>query len=1293
MKNSIQLLLALFFSSSMLFSQNIRHLSVDEGLPQSFVSGIVENKDGFIWLSTRNGLARFDGHNFKIFQHIHNNKNSLTSNLIEQIKESDSNTLWIKYESGELDKFNYNTEKANPVITQSFLEKNNITISRRVWFVDHENMLWFRTKDNNVLCKIDLSDKKKLVNYGSYFSKYGPIYNIIETYKKELWVLSQKAISKFDKKKNKFIPIIIPYQLFPEGFKDDGIVFNAFTERKNGELMWADNSFIYFFNPIKKEFRKVSLPVKSLFPVRYIDADTEGKEFFILEKTIYEYSDKKGIISMATIKMDANAQAFLVDKSGLFWVAGDADGVYTIDTSIDFASFDYKEGFIADLFNQYYHIPALQFFDWKFSNAPLTPSYYLRSVKIKDGVWIALNRTVALFDNYGSVVTKLPQLPKVPETPFAPIIGFSLYNDNPIALDRENSIYFFNKEKNEWEFFISLNTLSVHPKKKIVCRGMHADMQGNALWITTESHGLIRIAVDTKKVELYQKSEKGLPINNLISIRPDYKRKDVLWLGSSIGLISFNTITRKTKVFSVEEGFPDNFIYLILPDKMGNLWLGTNKGLVRFNTITYRTRIFTKYHGLNNLEFNHYHQLPLPHNKIAFGGLKSGVVFNPVSIMEDTVSPVTVVTDIKINNVFLNDLRPSLQPAHTLKDLKLSHEENNLFFSYAALQFGQPLGNQYRYRLKGYDDSWVTAGIKREAVFTKIPPGNYTFQVTATNTSGKWSSHITSLPISITPPWWFSRWAILFYILISSAGVLWYFRFKIHQALIKKEIELKRHEASELRKLNDVKIRFFSNIAHELRTPLSLIQGPAEQLQKSTKDKDRLLKMITKNTSSLINLTDQLLDIAKLDAGVLNPEMIWGDVVMVISNIISAFEQDAEEKNIKIILEAPEIAEFLFSVNTLDRILYNLISNALKFTEAGGTIKVSLVKLTIGLMLKVQDNGRGMSVQDKENIFKRYYQGTNNSTEKKGTGIGLSLVYELVQLHKGTINVESRTAFPSGTTFSVWLPFSVQRMQIQIDEIPTAAIDEKKYTILVVEDHLELAQFIADNLREIYNVITAKNGDEGLDICFEKMPDLILSDITMEGMDGYKFCRAVKNNITINHIPVILLTAKADMESRLKGLAIGANDYVTKPFSINELRLRIKNQLDQQKKLRDNYHNSLIKPLENNTRIESESDKFLNEIYKIIDANLDNNNLSVEMLAESLFISRANLQRKVKILFNLSAGEIINSYRITKAAEFLKNGNSISDVVYMTGFNSPSYFSKSFKDYYKVTPTEYVKKY
>ena len=343
-------------------------------------------------------------------------------------------------------------------------------------------------------------------------------------------------------------------------------------------------------------------------------------------------------------------------------------------------------------------------------------------------------------------------------------------------------------------------------------------------------------------------------------------------------------------------------------------------------------------------------------------------------------------------------------------------------------------------------------------------------------------------------------------------------------------------------------------------------------------------------------------------------------------------------------------------------------------------------------MLKVQDNGRGMSVQDKENIFKRYYQGTNNSSEKKGTGIGLSLVHELVQLHKGTINVESRTESPSGTTFSVWLPFSIQRTQVQNDEIPAAATDEKKHTILVVEDHLELAQFIADNLREIYNVITAKNGNEGLDICFEKMPDLILSDITMEGMDGYKFCRAVKNNTTINHIPVILLTAKADMESRLKGLAIGANDYVTKPFSINELRLRIKNQLDQQKKLRDNYHNSLTKPLENNIRVENESDKFLNEIYRIIDANLDNNNLSVEMLAESLFISRANLQRKVKILFNLSAGEIINSYRITKAAEFLKNGHSISDVVYMTGFNSPSYFSKSFKDYYKVTPTEYVKK-
>ena len=1281
--------LFIFFFPFFLFSQNIRHLSVEDGLPQSFISGIVENKKGFIWLSTRNGLARFDGYNFKIFQHIHNDKSTISSNLIQTIKEGANNSLWIQFDSGEIDNFSFDTEKSRSVIDKAFLEKYDLNISRKSWLVDQNNMLWFKTK-NNELYKVSLSNKKKISSYGFHFAKYGQIYNIVETTNNEIWVLSDKAIGKFDKRNDKFIFIANPYKLFPENYKKDGEIFTAFTVRKNGELMWADNKYLYFYNIEKKIFRNLPIPSSSMLPVRYIDTDSSGKDFFVLNDIIYQYTDKFGITKVCNTSINSKYQAFLVDKSGLFWLAGDAEGLFTIDTSIDFVSFDYKEDFSIDILKKYYNISALQFFKWKqYPIGVLNPSYYIRSVQYKEGVWLALNRTVACFDNAGKIISKLPDLPKIINPKFSPITGFSLYNNVPVVIDRNNTIYIFDELHNNWKKLLSVDHNFSHLKENIITRGMQADEHTKSLWITTEANGLIRVDLLTKKVTFIKSSKQGLPTNNLISIRQDPKRQDKLWIGSSMGLICFDKRTHECRTFSLKDGFHDNFIYLILPDNSGNLWLGTNKGLVRFNTENFKVRVFTKNHGLKNLEFNHFHQLPLPNNQIAFGGLKKGVVFSPKSIKEDTVSPVTVITGIEINNQDINEIKTNLKPVHTLKVLEVAYDENNISISFAALQFGQPLGNDYRYRLKGYDNEWINAGNKREAVYTKIPPGNYIFEINATNTSGKWSTHIASLEVNITPPWWGTWWAMLLYLFILISTAIWFFKFKLHQQIIKKEIELKRREADELRKLELTKSHFFSNIAHDFRTPLALIQGPAEQLKKSDKDKDMLLEIITKNTSNLINLTDQLMDIAKLEAGIFNPQMIWGDIIFVISNVIDSFIEEAQRKNIKIELKSPAVAEFLFSINSIERILYNLLANAIRFTESGGVITVSVFKNKGGLELKVQDTGKGIPLLEKENIFDRFYVGTNSH---KGTGIGLSFVYDLVKLHNGTITVESQILAPSGTTFNIWLPLCVPH-EILEEVVLIEDINVKQYTILLVEDHRELSYFISSTLKYTYNVLIANDGREALDLCFNKMPDLIISDIAMEGMDGFKFCEEVKMNMTIDHIPIILLTAKADVESRLKGLALGASDYITKPFSIEELHLKIKNQLDTQKKLRERYHNSLTNPLdESEIRSESPCNVFLQKIHEIIDINLDNNDLSVEFLAESLFISRANLQRKVKSLCNLSAGEIIKNYRLTKAAELLSKGFTISEVGHMVGFSTPSYFSKSFRDFYEMTPSEYIKK-
>ncbi len=622
----------------------------------------------------------------------------------------------------------------------------------------------------------------------------------------------------------------------------------------------------------------------------------------------------------------------------------------------------------------------------------------------------------------------------------------------------------------------------------------------------------------------------------------------------------------------------------------------------------------------------------------------------------------------------------------------MPYNENSIVFSYIATQYSYPKDISYRYRLKGYDNSWILAGNKKEAVYTKLPPGKYTFEANATNTTGNWSNKIKTIDIIISPPWWKTWWASTLFIVIGICFIVWFINFKIKQATLKNSIELKLKEAKELQRLDKIKTRFFANMAHEFRTPLSLIQGPAEQLREdTTTDKNKLLDIIDKNTISLIQLTDQLLDIAKLEAGVLKPHMVWGDVIPVVLDIVNAFTEEAEAKQVAIRFEGPESAEFFFSINTIDRILYNLLSNALKYSNSGDIIKIKIIKEQNGLKLFVSDMGKGITEEEQHNIFKRYYRVLDNE-DQKGSGIGLSLVKELVELHKGEINVESRVEAPSGTIFSVWLPLE-QKSYIE-DKIENFVPDSKdKPTILIVEDHAELSGFITGSLNQTYNVINAKNGKEGLTAAIQNIPDIIISDVNMSEMNGLEFCKAIRTDINTSHIPVILLTAKADNESRLEGLSMGASDYVTKPFSIAELRLRVGNQIKLQKQLSNYFHSRQVDKSTNVTDEYSEErlvhEEFLNRIHLIIEDNLDDKNFSVDELAGALYMSRTSLHRKVKAMFDLPASEIIKVYRLKKAAEMLKKNYTVSEVAYMTGFNTPSYFSKCFKEYFGDTPAKH----
>ncbi len=1279
------------FGLQVFFSQNIRHLSVDEGLPQSFVSALEQDNEGFVWIGTRNGLSRYDGKNFKTFQHQFNNKNSLASNTIDYLRKGRENGLWIKYEAAGIDYFDINSGKINHIISAEFLDRNNITIHRKSWLINQNGFLWFKTIRNELFSYNIQTKILKRHNLNLYSGEI--IYNILEDKNKNIWVLTQKNLKFFDEKNNRFTNIAIPYHMFANKLQQNSIEAALFHQRKNGDLMWADQEYFYFFDLVKKTFRKEKLPFLPLYNIKLLSTDSQSKEYFVADNVIYSYDQTLGFRKTAVLNLEKNRmpQAFLVDNSGLMWIGGDAEGIYTIDPKLNFQSFHFEKDFAADLLKNFYGISAYDFFNWKEQYGVLPSSYFLRSVVGKNKNWIALNRIVSYYDTSIGKMFRLPELPKFNNKNFAPIKGISLYDESPVVIDDFNNIYLFRNEK--WELVFSSDRFKINIKPT----NIYFDHKTKILWVITESHGIVKVNFSTKKIDYIKNNTKDLPVNHLISLVPDPENDDILWIGSNDGLIQYNKNTNKVKIFSGKEGFPDNVIYSILPDQSGNLWMGTNKGLLKFNPKTYKIRIFTRSHGLENVEFNRFHQLMLPNGKLAFGGAKSYVIFNPEDIKKDHFSPPTAITQITLNNEQINLAERNLNPVNQIKELSVDYFENTVSISFAALQYNQPQQIQYRYRLKGYQDEWIFAGNNTEAVFTKLPPGKYVFEVNATNTAGNWSSLIKSLTIKVTPPWWKTWWAIIVYLIILIGGIFWLIKFRINQEIIKNSILLKQKEAQELRRLDKIKTKFFANIAHEFRTPLALIIGPAEQLKsaESEDEKEKLFGMINKNTNSLIQLTDQLIDVAKLEAGVLKPVFVWGDIVPVISNIIKAFSETASDKGISLNLESPEKAEFQFSINTLDRILYNLISNSIKFCENGDTITVKVNKEINGLSIQVIDSGSGIPENEQAEIFERYFKGSNQN-QLQGNGLGLSLVKELVDLHHGTITMKSSTQNPSGTTFSVLLPFESEKNHLA-EKTEQYQDSEEKKTILIVEDHEELAQFIAGNLESSYHVLTAANGKEALEITLEKMPDLIITDVAMSEMDGFEFCKAVKTDVNINHIPIIMLTAKADAESKLEGLSYGANDYIVKPFSVEELKLRIENLLNLQYRKFEYFRKQFLQPdkiIDESENVQPDStenlhQEFLDRIYNIIDENLDDNNFSVDELASELSMSRTSLHRKVKMMFNIPAGEIIKIYRLKKAAEFLKQNYSVSEVAYMTGFNTPSYFTKCFKEYFGKTPNKY----
>jgi signal transduction histidine kinase/ligand-binding sensor domain-containing protein/DNA-binding response OmpR family regulator len=836
----------------------------------------------------------------------------------------------------------------------------------------------------------------------------------------------------------------------------------------------------------------------------------------------------------------------------------------------------------------------------------------------------------------------------------------------------------------------------------------------------------------------YNRDNNNLGHNMVKSLLED--KNGNIWVGTENGLNLFDKKKKRFTLYNDKSGLPNNVIHTLQQDTRGNLWIGTNNGLSRFNPEQKTIVNYSVLDGLQSNEFFPNASCKSKSGRMLFGGCNGLNIFEPNRILTDSSSVDVHFSGLSLFNKPVK-VGTEMLPAPLDQVLSITFASNQNVFSIAfvGLSYRHAEKIHYAYKLEGFETQWNYVGSKREATYTNLDPGTYTFKVKAANSEGIWNQHEQDLSIVVLPPLWKTPFAYAIYVLFILSLLYLLRRTIIYREQLRSELRLQQLDAQKTHEMDSLKLKFFTNISHEFRTPLTLIIGPSETLMQGSEAMDAskrnsYFQLIHRNAQRMLRLINQLLDISALDAGFMKLRVGRHDIVAFCRNIAEAFQYRADNSRLQYKFESNvESADVYFDYDVVEKVLYNLISNAMKFTNEGGKV---LVKITIAdgtdsslpqamlkrdqscqfVKLEVEDNGIGIPSSIKQKVFERFYQ-ADNVGKKNGTGIGLALARQLVERHYGNISVQSEEGH--GCIFTVWLPvsmscFSADEIQsisligiqpakekistLDTETQPIEIHDDKSNdksllgapVVLIVDDSEDVRSYIHLNLQGEYNVHEAPNGEIGFEKALELNPDLIISDVIMPVSGGFELCEKVKNHPQTSHIPVILLTARSSESYELEGLKSGADDYITKPFSVPVLKARVKNIIEVRQKIKDKFYGDLN--FEPKNVASNQLDKgFMNQLINAIEANLSDENFNPDILAEQLHISRSQLYKKVKGLTGLSVSIFTRNIRLRKAAVLLKsNALTISEVAYQVGFSDPGYFTKCFREMYSKSPSEYL---
>ncbi len=735
------------------------------------------------------------------------------------------------------------------------------------------------------------------------------------------------------------------------------------------------------------------------------------------------------------------------------------------------------------------------------------------------------------------------------------------------------------------------------------------------------------------------------------------------------------------------------------------LWLTTTKGLVRYAPGE-SCQVFTRSDGLQSEQFLPNAALKASDGKIYIGSVNGFNAFYPYQIKTNKVLPPVVITGLEISNkeVRIGD-RKMLKALNRMAELELSHKDHVFSLLYASLSYCTPEKNQYAYKLEGFDKDWNYVGSQNKATYTNLPAGTYAFKVKATNNDGIWSNREASLRITIHPPFYWSTASKALYFILACIVLAFFIRFLLRLTEKKHTAEIDQLNASKEKEVHEAKIKFFTMIAHEIRTPVSLIIGPLEKIMKSSIPMPGVLRddlnIIDRNSQRLLFLVNQLLDFRKVEQEGMTVTYVSQNIRQLLQAACERFKPFITQNGAHLEVEYPD-ADFMAMVDSeaITKMISNLLTNASKYTKDKVILSCVVLPEQHTFVVKVTDNGIGISKEDCKKIFNPFFQAMDN---KPGTGIGLSIVKSIVEQHNGRIEVESE--INKGSSFIVTLPIEQAGAASQEGEaaIPCPAVPEDilseslpvvpskdKPLMLIVDDNQEMLNFLSSSFSAQYSILTAEDGMEALEKLKEREVTLIVSDWMMPRMDGVEFCKALRADQSVSHIPFILLTAKTDMDSKIAGMDCGADAYIEKPFSVQYLEACIKNLLDLRSLLRQKFSKMPMIPL-NSIASNSLDNKFLTRINEIIEQNFSEPELTVDFLAEQLGVSRSGLFAKIKTLANVTPNELIQIVRLKKAAILLaENRYRISEICYMVGFNNPSYFAKCFQKQFGIKPGEFA---